>query len=644
MTAIAGVVDFRAPDGSAELCDALLVAQRDIGPHDMNSEGDGVAHLGRCLFRRFPEDAFDCQPVQSERYLLAGDIRLDNRAELIAALGIDRSSARQWADSQIVMAAWRRWGDALFDRLAGNYAIALWDGAERRLVLARDPFGQCPLHLAFVGDRVVFASMPQALRLVPGVDGSPDLEMLASFVADQPPSGPRSFFRGIERIEPGQAISVSPLGVRRWSHWAPRSATLKLKRPKDYVEAYRFYLDQAVESCLRGAGPTVAAHLSGGWDSAAVTATAAIQLAPSRRVIGFTAAPPTTYTGTLSRGWTSDESGRAGQVAAVFANLDHRVVRDRGGGPLTLLAGNDRAAGRPTGHVCNNQWWTAINQAASASGATILLTAEMGNHTLSAGGAMQLADLVRSGSPARWLSEARALAAARRLRWSGILDQSFGPFAPFYAKVRPFLIGARRSSAAADLLAPPLRGAIEPGACGQFAPPRDSRAHRLAMLGEQDCGTFRKAALARWGVDERDPTTERRFVEFCLSLPIEALLAEGVARPLARTALSDRLPAEILDNHTRGLQFADWHEHIAPQEVAALLDGSGAEALLDRGAVDRLIAEWPSDNFNQPATSRIYRRDLLRAVSAASFLNSFSAPAGLPPSDVASSAPSSLVQ
>lgn len=623
MTAIAGIIDFSSGLGAAGLCRDLLLAQREYGPHASSCGDDGVAYLGRALFRRFHEDRHDRQPARGKgQRMLVADVRLDNRDELCRSLRIDRPEALLMADSAIVLRAWERWGDELFEHLAGNYALALWDGSNRRLLLARDPFGQSPLHVASGDGWIAFASMPQALRALPGVDGSPNLVSLGAFVADLRCRGRMSYFEGVERIEPGHAMSVSPAGSHYWRHWDP-AHRVRLSGASDLVEAFRFYLDQAVESCLRGAGNTVAAHLSGGWDSAAVASTAAMQLAPSTRLIAFTAAPPVDFSGAVPRTRIADESARAALVASLHSNVEHRVVRDRSERPIAFLPARNHFMGEPTGYVCNNMWWTSINRAASKE-TSILLTAQMGNHTLSAGGGMQLADLVRMGQMRHWLREARGLTGRRAMRWTGVLDQSFGPFIPFYRKLRPLLLRSGRKDGAFDLVAKSLRPILSrlEGRNPVEDQPSDSRAHRAAMLAEFDCGTARKTALAQWGLDERDPTTERRFVEFCLSLPQEALLRNGISRPVARAALANRVPAPIRDARDRGLQFADWYREISAGEVAQEL--AGAEELLDGAAVATLLAHWPSEGFERPSVVRTFRMDLMRAVGASSFLNTYS--------------------
>jgi asparagine synthase (glutamine-hydrolysing) len=85
---------------------------------------------------------------------------------------------------------------------------------------------------------------------------------------------------------------------------------------------------------------------------------------------------------------------------------------------------------------------------------------------------------------------------------------------------------------------------------------------RLWVLQRGDPGNYRKGGLAGWQVDHRDPTADIRLLEFCLTIPTEQFLRDGIPRALARRALADRLPKQVLEEPRRGLQVADWHEDL----------------------------------------------------------------------------------
>src|SRR5262245_33969500 len=148
MTALAGLWRFDDRPNAAEGCARMLAAQEIYGPHDGAQCCDGSIALGRRLMRILPEDAYDRQPLLGGkgRFILVGDVRLDNRDELTDALQIPRSQACTLCDTAILLAAFEQWEEGCLERLVGDYAFAVWDGARRRLLLARDPLGQRPLH------------------------------------------------------------------------------------------------------------------------------------------------------------------------------------------------------------------------------------------------------------------------------------------------------------------------------------------------------------------------------------------------------------------------------------------------------------------------------------------------------------------
>src|SRR6516164_6275229 len=276
MTALAGLWRFDGLPDAAEGCARMLVAQEVYGPHHGAQWSDSAVALGRRLMRVLPEDAFDRQPLigGEGRYVLVADLRLDNRDELTEALRIPEPQARTLCDAAILLAAVERWDESCLERLVGDYAFAVWDCVRRRLLLARDPLGQRPLHYHRSKDLFAFASMPKGLHALSEVPYAPNEERIAEFLALMPETGSQSFFHGVERVEPGHVVSMTLDGLTSRRYWQPSASRLELRRPEDYSEKLRALLDQAVKCRLRGAGD-VGVCLSGGLDSGAVASTAA---------------------------------------------------------------------------------------------------------------------------------------------------------------------------------------------------------------------------------------------------------------------------------------------------------------------------------------------------------------------------------
>jgi asparagine synthase (glutamine-hydrolysing) len=638
MTALAGLWRFDGRPDAAEGCARMLVVQELYGPHHGSQWSDGPVAVGRRLMRLLPEDVFDCQPLVGGegRYVLVADVRLDNRDELTEALRIPAPQARTLCDAAILLAAVERWDESCFERMVGDYAFAAWDRVRQRLLLARDPLGRRPLHYHRGNKFVAFASMPKGLHALRDIPYAPNEERVAEFLVMMPETGPQSFFLGIERVEPGHVVTLTANGFATRRHWRPSRRRIVLSRPEDYSDALCDLLDQAVSCRLRGTGD-VGAYLSGGLDSGAVVATAARLLAPSgRRVIAFTGAPREGYDGPAPPNRIIDEGANAAATAALYPNIEHVIVRNEGRSPLADLDRRFFLLDRPFRGICATGWAYSLDNAIRERKLRVVLGGGLGNLGLSYDGVELLPELLRSG---RWLRlwwEASALVAARRMRWRGVLANTFGPWCP------PALWGLANKVGRRNALKFGDYTAIHPRRFDQldlparakarnqdlaYRPWKDGLALRLHLLQLSDRGNYYKAGLAALQVDYRDPTSDLRLLEFCFAVPMEQFLRDGMLKALARRALADRLPKQVLEETRSGLQVADWHEDLiaARGGIADELDRleacPAAAAALDLPRLRRLTENWPSGGWREQGKVLVhYRYALLRAIAAGHFL------------------------
>jgi asparagine synthase (glutamine-hydrolysing) len=635
MSALAGLWRFDGRRDAGEACGRMLAAQEVYGPHGSACWDGGAVALGRRLFKTVPEDAFDRQPLNGGggRFTLVADARLDNRGELTAELRIGASEAARLSDAAIVLLAWERWGEALFGRLLGDYAFVLWDAGERRLLLARDAMGAKPLHYHRGRDGFAFASMPKGLHALPEIPIAPDEVRAAEFLALMPEYGPRSFFEGICRVEPGQRLAVTPDGLDSGRHWRPSREIARLSE-RDQVEGLRHHLDRAVEARLRGGGGRVAAHLSAGLDSSAIAATAA-RLDPGARVVAFTSVPREGYDGAPPPGCLGDESSLAAATAALYPNIEHVRVPPDGRTVLDDLDRDFFLFERPLVNACTHHWLHAINAEAGRRRLPILLSGMMGNFTISHSGLERLPELASRGRVLRLWREWRGLAGNGEMSWPQILAATFGPWtpAPVWSALKRMGGGAKVDIGHYSAINPDrlrelrlAERAREQRLDFASRPWRDGFEARLWGLRRIDWGNYGKGVLAGWGVDIRYPATDRRLVEFCLSLPSSAFLADGRPRSLARRAFADRLAEAVLRERRRGAQAIDWHESMTASqarlrdEIERLSRSPAAAAAVDLPRARRLVEDWPTGGWNTPGVVSRYRLALLRGVVSGHFL------------------------
>jgi asparagine synthase (glutamine-hydrolysing) len=632
MTALAGSWNWsgrRDPDAD---CAAMLAAQAALGVDDAAIRFGDVA-LGRRLFPLLPEDRFDDQPlVPGEgRFALVADLRLDNREELARSLGLGPADLSAIADSGLLALALLRWGDETPEHLLGDFAFAWFDAARRRLLLARDPLGQRPLFWHRGAGFFAFASMPKGLFALDAVPRRADETNLVRYLGMIPQLGNASFYDGIQRVEPGHVLAVSAEGETSRRYWTARRSVLHLPRFEDYVEAFRSELDAAVARRLRGAGAVVATHLSGGWDSSAVTATAARLRAPrGERVVAFTSVPRPGRALDVPTGRVGDEGALARATAALHPNIEHVPIETPDRSAVADLALYAETFDRPVFNMCNHVWLGEIRTAARAAGARVLLTGEIGNWTISAAPSTLLADYLRERRWLGWAREAAAMLGSGGARLRGVLANSFGPWTPDVVWNRLRGLSSSPELAALSPVHPRFRRRVadeqEALGLGLARRPKDRFAAAADALSQMDYGEYRKGVLAGWGIDKRDATADHRLIAFCLSLPLDMLLKDGVRRPLARAALADRLPQEVLAERRKGYQSADWHVALTRdrEKVRALVEriaaDSTAAALIDVQHLRRLVDAWPSGGWGERRTMGLYRTGLVAALTAGQFI------------------------
>ena len=639
MSALAGIWRFDGRPTVDADCVRMLTAQQIYGPHDVRQYCDGPLAMGRRLFRTLPEDLHDRQPLQSRdaRLTLVADIRLDNREDLTAELGLQAAEASALCDAAVLLETLSRWGEGALTRLVGEFAFALWDSREQRLLLVRDFIGQRPLHYHTGRGFFAFASMPKGLHALAEVPYRPDEQLAAEFLVLMPRQGPRSFFADIVRVEPGHVVAVTRDGISSRKYWQPQLSNGARLRSDDYIEGLRHHLDRATQSRLRGANGVVGAHLSAGLDSTAVTATAARLLAArGGKVVAFTAVPRARYGLQLQTNAILDEGPLAAATAAMYPNVEHVFVRSGHRSPLEGLDRSVYLCDRPILNPCNYVWDSAINHAARERKLNVMLIGDFGNITASYDGVDLLRELLLAGRFIRLWHEARALVEKRAYGRRGVVIETFGTFMPAW-----LWRWANRK-----LLRSPCCEISEYTAIGSdrliqfniralararnldfhYRPWANGFAKRLWMLNRFDHGDQNKGALAGWGVDLRDPLADKRLVEYCLNIPSEEYLTNGVPRALARRAFSDRLPHAVVNERRMGYQAADWHEGLtaAHTDLVSELDrfaGCASAAMtLDVNRMKRLAANWPTSDWEDNLVVHIYRLALLRGVSVGHFL------------------------
>lgn len=210
--------------------------------------------------------------------------RLDNRGAVVAALGPDAPAAGvRAADGDLVLACWRRWGEAFPERLLGDYALALRDPERDLTFLARDPLGVRPLFFVHDARGMVATTAIATLLETPGLSLTPDPQWIARHLVGLASSDGRAAYREVHKVPPGHSLTFegsAPPRARRHHRWRDDAPPAR-QREARWVEDYRACLEEAVRCRMGGDGP-IGSENSGGLDSATITAYLARLLGDAR--------------------------------------------------------------------------------------------------------------------------------------------------------------------------------------------------------------------------------------------------------------------------------------------------------------------------------------------------------------------------
>lgn len=192
-------------------------------------------------------------------------------ADELRSLAGGRSIAPSASPADLIGALWPTVGPALLDHLVGEFALALWNRAERELVLATEPMGQVPMYYAESADgtMLAFASRTQSLRALDWVDSEPDDETVVAVAVNEAPRPGATFFRGIRQLPGGHRLRWRDGRVDVARYWGPRFAHPDIRSIDEMLEAFEHTVRATVASRLDRARPT-AILMSGGYDSTAI--------------------------------------------------------------------------------------------------------------------------------------------------------------------------------------------------------------------------------------------------------------------------------------------------------------------------------------------------------------------------------------
>lgn len=581
--------------------DGVLSALAHRGPDGVDACVRPDLALGHRHFWTTPEEAGERQPLAGSTgdVLLVFDGRLDNRAELLAALDLESHRDPPYSDAAIVLSAYARWGERCFERFLGPFAVALYDHERRRVLCVRDPLGDRTLFYYLDPRVLVVASEESAVLAHPDVPATLNETTLAHFFATQWPADGATFFEHVRELLPAHTLTVEPGAERLARYWQfEPDRRLRYRDDAEYAEHFRALLAESVSCRMRAVTPP-AVQMSGGLDSTAIAALAARELAAAG-----TGARLRTISYVFDELDSCDERPYIRAMIEQY-QIDSIQVSGDGDWPLRDWQSWPWNPNQPDGNA-----YRRLNErvyaTAEAAGIRVLLSGIFADHLYYCGAEEWLADLLAEGR----LAEA-AGALGRHIRNQGLSSVAAS------ATVRR--VGSRlyHRLPGAQRLRRPYRATwpawLTPYALGRLPetpgwslPAVDARRWR-SRYGILEAQLSRGAAsesfyASRFGVELRYPYRDRRLLEFILAVPGHQLFNCGNYKHVLRNAMIGLLPEPVrtriwptsfIDLYLRGLgerepytaralldrPDAIWRDYVRPDQVfRTLASYAGANA------------------------------------------------------------------
>jgi asparagine synthase (glutamine-hydrolysing) len=491
-----------------------------------------------------------------------------NHIELRAELEREGVTFRTRSDTEVILAAYRQWGEACLAHFNGMFAFVLIDWRRRRVFAARDRFGVKPLYYWSSAGQVAFASEIKQFTVLPGwravVHGQRAYDFVNWGLFDHTAE---TLFQGVRQLRGGEYVIASlealhqELRPRAWYQLTPRPLN-----GIPHVQAYREVLEDSVRLRLRADVP-VGSCLSGGLDSSSIVCVANRQL----RVAG---AQEVQHTFSARSTDARVDEGHFIDAVVRHTGVTNLQVRPP---PETLF--EDLPAltwhqDEPFGSTSIYAQWHVFRLAAQ-NAVKVMLDGQGADEQLAGYTAFhsaRLAGLARSLRLAAFLGEVRAVRKQHRLPLGEILAYAASPLLP-EALRQPLRRLAGRPGAAGSAYLDMARLGAQP-ADPFFA--HGGKAVSVADLSLSQLLHTSLPMLLHWedrdsmahSIEARVPFLDYRLVELTLGLPEEEKLAHGVTKRVLREAMQGVLPEEVR-NRTDKIGFATaeecWlrHEHSA---------------------------------------------------------------------------------
>ena len=647
MGAICGIVSRSSDDIPLNLSEPMMGKLMIYPMDNWGIYRKGKIFLGNIINYITPESMMEKLPYEHTEtsLVITADAIIDNRREVFRLLDIPEKDWGKIPDSKLILMTYLRWGEECPKHLVGDFSFVIWNSKSGELFCARDHVGRKTFFYRSSQKLFSFCTIMKPLLNLEGKD-----ELNEQWVADylalntlaHEVDCSTTVYRNINQLPPGHTLKLNTNGLTIERYWNPLDVSeLKLKNDAEYEEAFREVFFEAVRCRLRSIGE-VGIMLSGGLDSGSVASVAAMMLNENgRKLKAFTAVPIPDYKNWLSRRLVADEREYIYEIVNKHKNIDimHCSFDD-----INSYNSIDKLIGiieQPYKIVQNFFWVNEIASKSAQSNCSVLLDGQLGNCTISYGDIdSYLVTLYGKRKYISILKEIYYYSKIHNYKYNDVLRCFLSQVCPtkvkgIYHKLKGTQIISEKNDStklinekfAKELNIDKRFRELKKGEYKSVKQDiYEARKFIYDNILFSHAGAIATKISLEHGIERRDPSSDKRVIEFCMSLPESQFVSKGVERSLIRRAMVGILPDKIRLNHsTRGRQGADFVQRLQVnlmdirKELRFIIENENINRYIRRATIEETLNSLDSlQNYKKHQNMQM----LLIAIVFTRFINS----------------------
>lgn len=269
MSAVFGIVNKRGRSIESDCLNGMLSAIAHRATDGSNIWIDGSVGFGHCLLKVYPQQEQEHCPLTAYNCTISADARLDNRSELAALLGIDRTLLNTVSDPEVILLSYKHWGEDCVNHLEGEFAFAIWDANNQKLFAATDHIGFRPFFYYDSPEQFIFCSeMKGIIAAKPQPNYFNEESLVEYFYRKGLPNA--TYNKEVFALCGGNLLTLQDGKMAYRKYWNLESTgKYRFKKDEDWYGCTRELLYRAIEKRINPDLP-MGITLSGGLDSTSI--------------------------------------------------------------------------------------------------------------------------------------------------------------------------------------------------------------------------------------------------------------------------------------------------------------------------------------------------------------------------------------